>query len=590
MEKNGTDRSIIRQPIVTVAGHVDHGKTSILDAIRQTKVAEKEAGAITQKISFSIVPKDYVEERCKSLLKKFNISINVPGFLFIDTPGHAAFTNLRQRGGSIADLAILVIDINEGIKEQTRETIEILRKNKTPFFVALNKIDKITGWKSYNKPVFETINLQQEFTTAEFHNKALNIITALSIIGFEADFYWQISDFTKKIALVPCSAKTNEGIDEILLVIAGLAQKYLIKKLCVGERARGNILEIVREKGITYYDCILCDGEITKNDLLLIASFNQPVVAKIKGLFEALPLNKGFRATEKITAASGFRVLLSVSEAVYAGMPFVAFKEGEEAKIEEQKTELMEFVSEIVKTDKTGIIVKAESLGSLEALVKLLRSNGINIRSVGIGDITKSDFVTAATILQENPLDAVILGFNVDISPEVERIEKEGIKVFTHNVVYGLVEEFLDWREEKRIELERKKLAELVFPAKIKVLRGMIFRSSKPAICGIRVLEGTLKKGVDLMNVDGEKICSIKSMQSQNKPIEEARRGEEVAIAMPEITIGRQVKEDEILYTDLSEEDFKKLKQNESLLTASEIQALKEIVEIKRRKKLTWGI
>jgi translation initiation factor 5B len=581
----------IRQPIVTVAGHVDHGKTSILDAIRQTKVAEKEAGAITQKISFSIVPKEFIEKKCQALLKKFNVSINVPGFLFIDTPGHAAFTNLRQRGGNIADLAILVIDINEGIKEQTRETIEILKKNKTPFFVALNKIDKITGWKSYDRPIFESINLQQEYTISEFHNKALNIITALSIIGFEADFYWQISDFTKKLALVPCSAKTHEGIDEILIVIAGLAQKYLAKQLALGKEAKGNVLEVVKEKGITYYDCILCDGELSKNDLLLIASFEQPIVARIRGLFEALPLNKGFKASDKVTAATGFRVLLTIPEgsAVYAGMPFIAFKEEEaEEAVESRKEEMMQLVQDITRTDKTGVVAKAESLGSLEALVKLLRSSGIGVKSMGIGDITKADFVNARAMLQENPLDAVILGFNVGIGEAVE-VDKD-IKVFTHNIIYRLIEEFLAWREEKRIELERKKLAELVFPAKIKVLRGMVFRQSKPAICGIKVLEGTLKRGVALMNVDGERVCSIKSMQSEGKAIEEAKRNDEVAIAMPEITLGRQVKEDEILYTDLSEDDYKKLKQNESLLTATELQALKEIVEIKRRKKLTWGI
>lgn len=586
-EKEETKRKI-RQPIVTVAGHVDHGKTSILDTIRQTKIAEKEAGAITQKISFSIVPKDFIEKKCEILLKKFKIKIEVPGFLFIDTPGHAAFTNLRQRGGSIADLAILVIDINEGIKEQTREVIEILKRNKTPFLIALNKIDRITGWRTYSKPVFETINEQQELTKQEFYNKVLNIVSSFSILGLEAELYWNISDFTKKIAIVPCSAKTSEGIDEILVVLSGLSQKYLSKQLFLGKEARGNVLEVVKEKGILYYDCILYDGTLNKNNQIIIASLEKPIVTKIKSLFEALPLNKGFRLTTQISASSGFRMLLSTDEEIYSGMPFIAFSTKKEEDINELKEELTTELNNIIKKDKVGIIIKAESLGSLEAMINLLKKEGIKVKHVGIGDITKNDVLLASSIYKENPMDAIILGFNVSILPGVEK--PKNIAIFTHDIIYGLIEDFLAWREEKKLEIERQKLSALVFPAKIKVLRGMVFRASKPAICGVRVIAGILRKNTPLMDESGKTLCIVKSLQSEGKSIEEARINDEIAIAMPEITIGRQVKEEEILYSDLSEEDFKKLKANKELLTKDELNVLNEIAEIKRRQKPTWGI
>ncbi|MEM2932932.1 MAG: translation initiation factor IF-2 [Candidatus Pacearchaeota archaeon] len=578
----------IRQPIVTVAGHVDHGKTSLLDTIRQTKVAEKEAGAITQKISFSTVTKEFIETKYSELLKMLKIKIQVPGFLFIDTPGHAAFTNLRQRGGSIADLAILVIDINEGIMEQTRETIEILKANRTPFLIVLNKIDKLPGWKPSEKPIFETLQMQQSFTLQEFNSKVVNIITALSIIGFDAELYWQISDFTKKVALVPCSAKTKDGVGDVLVVLAGLAQKYLVKKLHLGKEARGNIIEVIKEKGIIQYDCILCDGTLSKDDYLIIASFEEPIVARIKALFEVLPLGKGFKPIESITAATGFRVLLATEKEIYAGMPFIASKI--EKISEEKKNELVTIVKNILKADKKGIIVKAESLGSLEALIGLLKKNGILIKKAIIGDITKNDVVLALSNLTEDPLNAVILGFNVTATPEAIAEAEGKVAIFTNNIIYRLIENFFAWRETKEHELERQKLAQLTFPAKIQLLKGMVFRRSKPAICGIKVLAGLLKKDTPLMNVEGKHITKVKSMQSENKPIEEARKNEEVAISLPDVTIDRQVKEEEILYSDLSEDEFKKLKANKSLLTSDELQLLDEIAEIKRRQKATWGV
>ena len=578
----------IRQPIVTVAGHVDHGKTSILDALRETSIAAKEAGAITQKISFSILPRENIEKQCRDLLEKFKIKIVVPGFLFIDTPGHAAFTNLRQRGGSIADLAILVIDINEGIKEQTRETIEILKQNKTPFIVALNKIDKIPGWKQSNKPVFNAINDQQEFTRQEFYNKVLNIITAFSIIGFETDLYWQIDDFTKKVALVPCSAKTREGLAELLVMLAGLTQRYLIDKLQLSEEARGNILEVIREKGFTYYDCILYDGILSKDDHLLIAGFEKPLLTKIRALFEALPLARGFKKANSVSAATGFRICLATEQEVYAGMPFIAIRQNEldnlEA-IEKKKAELVSVVQNILKLDKKGIVVKADSLGSLEALITLLKKQGIFIKKAGIGNITKSDIAFALTNLHEDPLNAVVLGFNVK-----SEASAEGIAVFTSDIIYKLIDDFFAWREAKEKEIERQKLSQLVFPCKFKVLRNCVFRKSKPAICGIKVLAGVLRKDTPIMNAEGKALSKVKSIQQEGKSIDEAVKGSEVAIAIPDVTIGRQIKEDEVLYSDISEEDFKKLKENKNLLTSDELEVLREIAEIKRKQKATWGI
>ena len=245
----------IRQPIVTIAGHVDHGKTSILDKIRGTSIQETEAGGITQKISFTTLPKENIQKRAGAILKKFGIPLEIPGLLFIDTPGHAAFTNLRKRGGCIADIAILVIDINDGIKPQTAEVLQILRINKTPFIIALNKIDNISGWKTNTPIETQATNVKQNF-----EEKFYTIIGALHSQGLNADLHTKIDNFTKKVAIIPCSARTGEGIPEILAILTALSQKFLKERIKTKTKTKGVILEVKKDRTSNFLECILYDG------------------------------------------------------------------------------------------------------------------------------------------------------------------------------------------------------------------------------------------------------------------------------------------------------------------------------------------
>jgi len=303
----------IRQPIVTVCGHVDHGKTSILDCLRGTCVQEGEKGGITQKISFTSYPMNQLKMACP-LIDKSGIKLNIPGFLLIDTPGHAAFTNLRKRGGSLADLAILVIDINEGIKPQTAEVIQILKLNKTPFIIALNKIDNISGWReNLDNPLKESIESQARNIKQTFDERYMTIIGSLNSHGFDADLYYNISDFTKKIAMVPCSARTKEGIPELVMMLCGLSQKYLSDRLKIGEDAKGVMLEIKKEKSTNYIEAILYDGRLNKSDEIAIANLNiekDPIITKIRVLEEIEPLCAKFKPKDSVHASTGIRMQL----------------------------------------------------------------------------------------------------------------------------------------------------------------------------------------------------------------------------------------------------------------------------------------
>ncbi len=583
-----TEKNQIRQPIVTVCGHVDHGKTSILDRLRETAVQKSEKGGITQKISFTSYPIEQLKKACP-LIEKSGINLKIPGFLFIDTPGHAAFTNLRKRGGSLADLAILVIDINEGIKPQTAEVIKILKYNKTPFLIALNKVDNISGWRtSLGEGLQESIESQAINVKNNFDEKYMTLIGSLNAHGFDSDLYYNINDFTKKIALVPTSARTREGIQELIMMLCGLSQKYLGEKLILGEDARGVVLEIKREKTTYYLEAILYDGELKKTDKIALANLEgDPIITNIRILEEIVPLSTKFKSKEKVQASTGLRMQLVEREDILPGMPFEIYKNNKEELIKKFKKE----ISENIKTDKQGIIVKADSLGSLEALLVLLREKNLSVLKAGIGNINKKDIISAKANIKINEIDSLIAGFNVSVDEDAKEIAKdEKIKIFTHEVIYKLIDDLTEFRKEKTREIEKRRLMELTTLCKLKILHQFIFRNTSPAIFGVKVEAGKLKKDLHLIDKFGEKVGRVKNIQHERQQVDEATEGMELAMSIPGINFERVLKDKDYLYTDISESQFRKFKKNKDLLSSGEMRILQEISEIKRKKNSEWGV
>lgn len=573
----------IRQPIVCVVGHVDHGKTSLLDSVRSTCVAEKEAGGITQAISSTSCPAGIILKRTGGLLKKLGIELEIPGFLFIDTPGHAAFTNLRKRGGALADLAILVIDINEGLKPQTEESLEILKANKTPFVVALNKVDAISGWKIITGEVMADIAKQPVHVREDFETKLYKIAGNLSNYGYDSEVFYKVGDFTKQVALVPCSAKKGFGISELLVMLAGLSQKFLKGKLKLGKETKGTVLEVKKEKNLHLVEAIVYDGSLKAGDTLVIAGLDKPVIAKLRSLFEAMPL-QGYKTTQKVTAAAAVRMQFPDSSKVLSGMPFVV---ADPKKAEKVAEEIQKEIGSAIETDGEGLIAKADSLGSLEALMNLLRKSGIKVGRIGIGEISKHDVISASANNRERPLDAVVVGFNVNISGDL--MGEQNAKIIANDVIYKLIEDLEAWRVERGNELLREKMESLTFPCKLQVLR-YVFRQAKPAIFGVRILKGILRTEISLMNAKGKSLDRIKGIQSRGKSAPSAKKGEEVAISLPNVNFQRQLFEGEILYSDLSEGEFRRLKENKKLLSQEEISILQEIADINRKERPTWGV
>ncbi len=587
----------IRSPICVIEGHVDHGKTSILDKIRGTAVVSGEAGKITQSIGASIIPLKVIKKISGKLLDALKIDLTLPGLLFIDTPGHAAFTNLRKRGGSLADIAILVVDINEGFKPQTIEALEILKNDKTPFIVAANKIDLISGWNNdQEKTLLENINKLPIDISGEFEKKLYELVGKIHDFGFNAERFDRVEDYTKQIAIIPTSAETGQGIPELLMVLTGLAQKFLEKNLKYDLKgpAKGTVLEVKEEKGLgTTLDVILYDGTLKVNDFIVIGGVNEPIVTKVRSLLEPAPLvemrekKAKFKQVKEVSAATGIKISAPNLDGAVAGMPIRSCKKDEVEKVKEEIQQEIEEV--LIETENEGIVVKADSLGSLEALLFMLKEKEVSVRSASIGNITKKDISKAES--GEGVFDKVILGFNSKLTADAEEfLKNKEVKIISHEVIYHIIEEHEKYIIELKKEIEMKELGKLVRPCKFFVLKGYMFRQSNPAIVGSEIEVGSIKTGDPVMDKTGKGITKIKSLEAEGKNVTLAEQGKQVAISMEGVTVGRQVKEGEYYYSDIPEEDFKKLKELKQYLSDKEKAVLKEIAEIKRKDDPVWGV
>ncbi len=589
----------IRSPIVVVLGHVDAGKTSLLDKIRNTAIAQKEAGGITQHIGATEVPITVIKEIAKPLLNIFKFELKLPSILFIDTPGHEAFSNLRKRGGSVADFAIIVVDIIEGIQKQTYEAIEICKQFKVPFLIALNKIDRIPGWKSQeNRPFLESINKQDNKVQSILEEKLYDIVVKLYELGFESDRYDRVKDFRRQVAIVPISAKTGEGIADLLLLIAGLVQRYLEEKLKINIEGNGVgvILEKKEEKGFgTVLDIILYDGKIRKGDKIAFLTKNGIKTTKIKAILKPYPLldirfskNK-FEEVEEVVAAAGIRIVADGLEEAIAGSEIYVYNtESELEKIKESLSITTESI--IFSSDKEGVIVKADTLGTLEVLVKLLKERNIPIKKADIGNITKEDVDLLLSIKEKSPEYAVIVAFNVDIDKNIEDyIKSINLKIISSNIIYRLLEELEEYVNYLKEQKERQKVS-LPPVGKIKILPGHVFRRSNPSIVGIEVLAGKIKKDIYLINEKGKIVGRILSIQHEKKSLEEAKKGDKVAISIEDGVVGRNIEEGDILYTYITEQDFRNYKEKKDILDEETKQILREISSIFRKENPAWGL
>ncbi len=589
---------VVRSPLVCVLGHVNHGKTSLLDYIRGTVVAQREAGRLTQHIGASFIPIDAIRNFCGP--KYANMPLKIPGLLVVDTPGHAAFMNLRKRGGGVADIAILVIDISSGSQPITWEAVRILRERKTPFIIAANKMDRIAGWQSTpNADFLDSYNKQKSFVKEDLDNRLYEIIGDFTREGFPGvERYDKIEDFTRNVAIVPTSAKTGEGIPTLLIVLTGLVQQFLQKNIQYSDGpGKGVVLEVKNEPGYgPTIDCLLYDGYIKKGSDIIVGGLNGPIETKVRALLQPKPLDEirdprnKFDSADILYAAAGVKILAPNLDDVVAGSPFRMIESPEQRQpiMDEIEAELKAIQ---IKTEKTGVILKADTLGSLEALVGFLHENNVKIHKASVGPVTRNDVVDAMAIRDRDPLQGVVLAFTVrTLKDAQEEADNGGIRIFSNEVIYKLLEEYQEYVDKRKAEDTAAALGELTMPGKFQVLPNYIFHQSNPAIFGVKVLAGEIHARANFVRAEnGDKAGNIHQIQDKGQSLQSAKKGEEVAVSVKNITIGRQVKEDDTLFIAVPESHVRLLMgKYRDQISDDHKEALREFVQLMRKKTNAW--
>jgi len=589
----------IRQPILVVLGHVDSGKTSLLDALRGTGVQAREAGGITQQIGASYFPPETLTSICGDLLKGQGGGVKIPGLLVIDTPGHEAFSNLRIRGGSAADIAILVVDVTKGLEPQTIESIEILKGRRVPFVVALNKIDLLAGWRP--KPGRLVVAAQKELepATLEFLDQGIyRVVGQLSRLGFNSEAYYRVQSFTKQVSIVPVSAHTREGLSELMAVVVGLTQQYMGERLktTLGP-PKGIVLEVKDEPGLgETANVILVDGVLRVGSTIVVGKREGAQGVRIRALLEPKPLDEmrdprdRFTPVQEVFAAAGVKLAAPDLEGVLAGAPVMGVTS--EQGLEEAKKFVDSAVKEaLVQTDTLGVIVKADTLGALEAITTVLKNKEVPVRIADIGNVNKRDLVQAESVMVSDRYLGVVLAFNVKVLEEAAGdAEERGVRIFSSDVIYNLIDDYTGWAARERESEQRATLSTMTPPCKFRLLKGLVFRRSGPAVFGVEVVEGTLRSKVKVMNSSGEEVGVVQQLQNEGNEVEAASKGEQVAISMKEPVIGRQIKEEETLYSLPSSDDARLYKARfADRLSPDEMKLLDGIISTRRRVQYMYA-
>jgi translation initiation factor 5B len=582
----------LREPIVSLLGHVDHGKTTLLDRIAGSVRASHEAGGITQHIGAIEIPGETVRRLCEGVLSSDQLL--VPGLLFVDTPGHRSFETMRRRGGALADLAVLVVDAREGMMPQTRESVEILRHEKTPFAIALTKIDLLAGWRKVGAPtpLLDQIARSGSEFSRQLDAHLYSVSESLATLSFSAERYDRVSDFTRNLGIVPVSARAGVGVPELIALLVGLSQRFLPEELRqVGDGGEATILERSDQKGVgPVGSVIVYRGRVRVGDEIVATGRSEPFATRVRGLYRPVPRKAGstskstrLESLDEVTAAAGVYLAAPGIEHAMPGGLLKVVRTPEEA--EEVQRELARESRPVADLAESGVAIFADTLGGLEALAFECRTKEIPVHEAGVGPVDRATVMKIATV--RDPTHRAVLAFNVPVLQGAVDADTGAVQVFRAEVIYRTIEEYLAWRTVRERELEKERRAETVHPGKIEVLPGFVFRMSKPAIVGIRVVGGTVRPGVRLMHRDGSEVGVLRSLEKQNESVAEAGESTELAASIEGAVVGRNVKPGDVLLVAIPESSARVLK--DQPLTPSEKEILDEVVRLWRATRPFWG-
>ncbi|KAJ6667454.1 hypothetical protein lerEdw1_016575 [Lerista edwardsae] len=567
----------LRAPVICVLGHVDTGKTKILDKLRHTHVQDSEAGGITQQIGATNVPLEAINEQTKMVKNFDRDTVKIPGMLIIDTPGHESFSNLRNRGSSLCDIAILVVDIMHGLEPQTIESINLLKSKKCPFVVALNKIDRLYDWKkSPDTDVAITLKKQKKNTKDEFEERAKAIIVEFAQQGLNAALYYENKDPRTFVSLVPTSAHTGDGMGSLIALLVDLTQTMLNKRLAHCEELRAQVMEVKALPGMgTTIDVILINGRLREGDTIIVPGVEGPIVTQIRGLLLPPPMKElrvknQYEKHKEVSTAQGVKILGKDLEKTLAGLPLlVAYKEDEIPVLKDELVHELKQTLNAIKLEEKGVYVQASTLGSLEALLEFLKTSEVPYAGINIGPVHKKDVMKASVMLEHDPQYAVILAFDVRVERDAQEMaDSLGVRIFSAEIIYHLFDAFTKYRQDykKQKQEEFKHIA--VFPCKMKILPQFIFNSRDPIVMGVLVEAGQVKQGTP-MCVPSKNFIDIgivTSIEINHKQVDVAKKGQEVCVKIEPIPgeapkmYGRHFEATDILVSKISRQSIDALK------------------------------
>uniref|UniRef100_A0A0A9D332 Eukaryotic translation initiation factor 5B n=1 Tax=Arundo donax TaxID=35708 RepID=A0A0A9D332_ARUDO len=516
----------LRAPICCILGHVDAGKTKLLDCIRHTNVQAREAGGITQQIGSTYLPVENIRERTSL---KAEATIKVPGLLVIDTPGHQSFSNMRLRGSSLCDIAVVVVDIMRGLEKQTIESLDLLKHRNVGFVVALNKVDRLYGWKTCpNAPIVQALKSQCDDVQREFRWRVTEVVTQFKECGFNTTLYYENKKTKEVVNIVPTSAVSGEGIPDLLLLLVRWIPDVMVEKLTYVNTLECTVLEVNEIKDLgTTIDAVLINGTLRRGDQIVVCTKQGPVTTSIRYLLTPRPIKdqraKGlYRHHDELRAAQGVKIVARGLQHTMAGTPVIVVKPGEdleqvEAAAMQEINKALSLLNENgkgenddgttiqeisrIKTCREGVCVQTSSVGTLEAIIEHLKSPSVDVPVSGcnLGPVHKQDVMKAAAMLKRKEEYAAILVFDVKVMPEAFDLAAEsGVKILTADTVYKLVDSFTDHIKKLKEAKKKECAADAVFPCTLKILPNRVYHSKDPIVCDVEVLEGVVKVGTPI--------------------------------------------------------------------------------------------
>ncbi|KAJ5678811.1 Eukaryotic translation initiation factor 5B [Penicillium macrosclerotiorum] len=570
----------LRSPICCILGHVDTGKTKLLDKIRQTNVQEGEAGGITQQIGATYFPVDALQQKTAVVNKDGKFEFKIPGLLIIDTPGHESFSNLRSRGSSLCNIAILVVDIMHGLEPQTLESMRLLRERRTPFIVALNKIDRLYGWKKIDNNGFEeSLAMQSKGVQNEFRTRLESTKLAFAEEGFNSELFFENKSMARNVSLVPTSAHTGEGVPDMLKLLTTLSQERMTNSLMYLSEVECTVLEVKVIEGLgTTIDVVLSNGILREGDRIVLCGLNGPISTNIRALLTPAPLKElrlksQYVHNKEVKAALGVKIAANDLEHAIAGSRLlVVGPDDDEEDLEDEVMSDLENLLSRVSTDQRGVTVQASTLGSLEALLEFLKVSKIPVANISIGPVYKRDVMMAGTMLEKAKEYAVMLCFDVKVDKEAAAYAADvGVKIFTADIIYHLFDDFTKHMAElvEQRKEDSKMLA--IFPCIINPVA--VFNKKDPIVIGVDVIDGSLRLHTPLAavrtNAAGQKeiidIGRVTSIERDHKAIPVCKKGQpSVAVKIEgpnQPMYGRQLEEKDQLYSHISRASIDTLKE-----------------------------